>query len=253
MANEWSAVTYAENARFVSDLTAEVFALLDPQPGERILDIGCGDGVLSLKIVEAGASVLGIDSSDSMLAAAAERGISVQRLDARSLPFSREFDAVFSNAALHWIPEASLVAEGVARALKPGGRFVAEFGGFGNIAAISVAMRAVCARYGVRSDERFPKFYPTPAEYASLLQSHGFTVESIGLYPRPTPLPTGMEGWLRTFGKGLLSLLPDADSAVAEAVELLRPNLCDEAGNWIADYVRLRVLARWNEPRLATE
>lgn len=244
MANEWNAATYAENARFVSDLTGEVLALLAPQPGERILDIGCGDGVLSAKIVETGATVLGIDSSDSMLAAAAARGIRTIKLDARALPFAGEFDAVFSNAALHWIPEAELVVAGVAKALKPGGRFVAEFGGFGNIAAISVAMRAVCARRGIRSDERFPKFYPTPAEYGALLRAHGLHVETIGLYPRPTPLPTGMDGWLRTFGKGLMSILPDADTAIAEAVELLRPNLCDALGNWTADYVRLRVRAR---------
>src|SRR5208337_4503768 len=136
----WSAAGYDENARFVSDLGGEILAWLDPKPGERILDLGCGDGALTEKIAAAGSSVTGVDTSPEFLAAARRRGLDAREMDGQALSFASEFDAVFSNAALHWMTAPEAVLAGIARALKLGGRFVAEFGGHGNVAAIVTAM-----------------------------------------------------------------------------------------------------------------
>ena len=239
----WSATEYDRNARFVSDLGAPVLNLLNPQPGERILDLGCGDGVLTARLVELGAIVTGVDSSADMLAKAQERGLDVHLMDGERLEFTAAFDAVFSNAALHWIRGADAVIAGVRRALRPGGRFVGEFGGFGNVAAIRVALHAVLRHRGLPVSD--PWFYPSVAEYQAKLEAHGFQVTSIELIPRPTPLPTGMPGWLDTFAVPFWRALPPStrDEVRDEVVELLRPALCDGAGNWIADYVRLRFAA----------
>lgn len=245
-AQTWSAVSYDQNARFVSDLGAEILSWLDPQPGERILDLGCGDGALTGKLIEAGASVVGVDTSHSLLASAAARGIDARFMDGEKLAFDREFDAVFSNAALHWMARAENVVAGVARALKPGGRFVAEFGGHGNIAAIVTALRAVAKARGLDPALSAGWFYPTPDEYRALLERHGFAVERILLAPRPTPLPTGMRGWLTTFRRPYFEAMPAAEreAVLSELEALLAPALRDQAGNWTADYVRLRVRAR---------
>jgi trans-aconitate methyltransferase len=241
----WDTGAYAANGRFVADMAGGVVQLLAPQAGETILDLGCGDGALTERIAASGALVTGIDASATMLAAARERGLHVLQRDATALGFREEFDAVFSNAALHWIRAAEAVLAGVHRALKPGGRFVAEMGGQGNIAAIRVALQAVLAGYGIDAEEAAASFFPSPDHYARLLETAGFKVQFIGLIPRPTPLPTGMERWLDTFRNGVLDRLSPADRrrAMTEVVDLLRPVLCDAAGNWTADYVRLRFLA----------
>lgn len=242
---QWQAESYARNARFVADLAAPVVDLLNPRPGERILDLGCGDGALSLTIMARGAKLTGIDPSPSLVKAARINGVDAVRGDARALPFSGCFDAVFTNAVLHWIMEADAVIGSVAGALRPGGRFVGEFGGHGNVAAIVVALRAAARRHGVDESEVSPWFYPTPAEYADKLSKGGFEVESIALVPRPTPLPTGIEGWLDTFRMPFFQALPAVSRAAIrqEVVDLLAPSLCDSQGNWTADYVRLRFSA----------
>jgi trans-aconitate methyltransferase len=248
---EWKADRYAEHAHFVPTLGQAVLDLLNPQAAEHILDLGCGDGVLSEKIKAAGATVLGVDASADMIAAAKHRGIDARVMDGFNLAFSAEFDAVFSNAALHWMkrdPEA--VIAGVRRALKPGGRFAGEMGGHGNVAAITVAMFAVLERRGVaNAATNSPWYYPTVDDYRSKLEHAGFVVEYIELIPRPTALPTDMGGWLKTFAMPLIRLLPAADQGATldEVVELLRPALCDEKGRWTADYMRLRFLARAGE------
>lgn len=241
----WSAEGYETHARFVSDLGADILGWLAPEPGERILDLGCGDGALTAKIVAAGADVLGVDVSDDLLAAARQRGLKVQKADGHALPFEGEFDAVFSNAALHWMLEPEKVVAGISRALKPGGRFVAEFGGHGNVAAIITAMRSAALAFGGDVALAGPWFYATPAEYAAMLEHAGFRVERVALVPRPTPLPTGIEGWLMTFRAPLFDQFPAGvrEQALAHAVALLRPSLCDKSGRWTADYVRLRVRA----------
>lgn len=241
----WTASEYMENGRFVADLGASVLDLLAPRPEELILDLGCGDGALTEKIAAHGARVVGIDTSKDLLAAARERGLDARFIDAQQLPFQAEFDAVFSNAALHWMKRPDDVLRGVRQALRTGGRFVGEFGGHGNVAAIHTALLAVFRRHGVDLTPHL-LFFPTVAEYRTMLERHGFLVDSIALIPRPTPLPAGMDGWLGLFARGFLSLLPTAqrDEAMSETVELLRPILQDRSGAWTADYVRLRFRAQ---------
>lgn len=243
MTNQWNAATYATHARFVSDLGNEVLNLLAPRSGERILDLACGDGALTEKIVEAGATVVGVDASEDMVRAARERGLDARVTDAAALGFEGEFDAVFSNAALHWMKDQAAVVGRVRRALRPHGRFVGEFGGFGNVAAICTAIRAVLARRGIDSGELMPWVFPTGPEFAAVLEANGFESRLSATIPRPTPLPTDMTGWLRTFAMPFFRGLPDQEEALAEAVDLLRASLCDGSGQWVADYVRLRFLA----------
>ena len=219
--------------------------LLAPQPGEAILDLGSGDGALTEKIAATGALVRGRMLRPAMVAAARARGLSVDEVSADAMPYNGEFDAVFSNAALHWMPNAEAVIARVWHALKPGGRFVAEMGGLGNIAAIRVALQSVLAQHGIDAEAVAASFYPSPAHYRRLLEAAGFTVRTIELIPRPTPLPAGMEAWLNTFRNGVLDLLGPEDRAraVGDTLALLRPALCDVDGNWTADYVRLRFSA----------
>ncbi|MHB8889588.1 MAG: class I SAM-dependent methyltransferase [Acidobacteriaceae bacterium] len=241
----WNTRQYAQTGRFVSTLGLAVVQLLDPQQQEHILDLGCGDGALTEALLTTGATVVGVDASPAMLAAARERGLNVREMSGDALTFQEEFDAVFSNAALHWMANAEDVIAGVARALKPGGRFVAEMGGLGNIAAIRVALQAVLQKYGVDAEQAAQSFFPAAAHYQSLLEAAGFRVEYMEIIPRPTPLPAGMDAWLETFRNGVLDLLqePARSAAKMEILALLQPVLCDANGNWVADYVRLRFKA----------
>lgn len=242
----WSAEQYAEIGRFVADLAGEAVRMLALQRGERLLDLGCGDGALTQMFAQAGAVVTGCDADASMVAAARARGLHAIQADMRALPFAGEFDVVFSNAALHWVREQSAVLHGVYRALISGGRFVAEMGGLGNIAAIRVALQAVAQRFDADAEQVAASYFPSAAGYSSLLTEHGFAVERIVLQPRPTLLPGGMDAWLRTFRRGVLSALPAdvREEAIAEVCDLLAPSLQDETGAWWADYVRLRFHAR---------
>jgi SAM-dependent methyltransferase len=236
----WSAKLYARHGAFVPALGEAVLELLAPRPGERILDLGCGDGTLTARIRALGALVTGIDASPEMVEAAGAKGLQARLGDACALDFSGEFDAVFSNAALHWMDDPDAVLDGVYRALVAGGRFVGELGGHGNVAAVCTALLAVTGHAG-----RFPWFFPTADEYARRLRAHGFRVESIVLIPRPTPLATGMRAWLETFAGPFLgdTAGPERDALLDAVVGLLAPTLRDTSGNWTADYVRLRFSA----------
>ncbi len=237
----WNADTYDTHARFVSDMADAVLDWLAPKAGENILDLGCGDGALTAQLVEIGARVTGVDASKDLLAAAKKRGLGVQLMDGEALEFENCFDAVFSNAALHWMANAQDVISGVHRALKSDGRFVGEFGGHGNVAAIVTAMRAVAERRGGDMALAGPWFFPSPAVYADMLEAGGFAVKRIGLFPRPTPLKTGMKEWLKLFRKPFFEQFSDQSDAVLNEVEaLLAPSLKDATGAWSADYVRLR-------------
>jgi trans-aconitate methyltransferase len=239
----WSAATYAANARFVADLAMPVVDLLAPRRGETILDLGCGDGALTQTIAASGATVIGVDGSADMVAAACASGLDARVMDGQKLMFDGTFDAVFSNAALHWMLDPNAVLSGVSRALRPGGRFVGEAGGHGNVAAISTALRAVARAHGIVSGFRW--FFPTAEEYASLLEANGFAVNSLALIPRPTILPTGITGWFATFAGPFLGAAPPdvAAKILGEAEAVLAPALRDASGRWIGDYVRLRFAA----------
>ena len=212
MTQSWDTQAYEKNGAFVHGLAGGVLEWLAAQPGERILDLGCGDGQLTQRIAATGADVVGVDASPEMLAAARSRGIDAQEGRAELLPFAdRSFHAVFSNAALHWVRGQDEMMAEVRRVLRPGGRFVAEMGGHGNIAAIRVALMAVLARHGYGDSEDGVNYSPTAEGYTRRLEGHGFKVKKIAHFPRPTILPeSGMTGWLRTFRSGVLESLPEA-------------------------------------------
>lgn len=248
MTQTWDPAAYARDGAFVHQLAGGVVEWLGPQRGEQILDLGCGDGQLTARIAAEGADVRGVDSSPAMVAAARARGIAAEPASAEALPYAdATFDAVFSNAVLHWIGNQDAMMAEVRRVLKPGGRFVAEMGGHGNIAAIRVAFTAALQRHGYGEAEEGVNYYPTAPAYTRRLERLGFTVQRMEHFPRPTPLEkTGMAAWLRTFRRGVLEKLPEALRAtvVDESCALLAPALRDEDGNWVADYVRLRFMAR---------
>lgn len=248
MTQTWDTEAYARIGSFVQELAGGVVEWLAPKPDERILDLGCGDGRLTLRIAATGADVTGVDASLAMVAAARARGITADNASAESLPYQdASFDAVFSNAALHWVRDHDAMMSEVRRVLRPGGRFVAEMGGQGNIAAIRVALIAVLEKHGFGSAEDGVNYYPTADTYSRRLRQHGLEVERIALIPRPTPLEQGgMAEWLNTFRRGVLDMIPDTlrPIVVQETCALLQNALCDEDGNWVADYVRLRFVAR---------
>lgn len=248
MLQTWDPQAYSREGAFVPQLAGGVVEWLALQNGERILDLCCGDGQLTARLAATGADVTGVDASLAMVEAARARGIDADHAQAEQLPYAdATFDAVFSNAALHWVRGQDAMLAEVRRILRPHGRFVAEMGGHGNIAAIRVAFIAVLARYGRSDAEDGVNYYPTPAAYRRRLERNGFAVERMELIPRPTPLAEGgMAAWLRTFRRGVLDTLPPdlRETMVRETCALLEPALRDEDGNWVADYVRLRFIAR---------
>jgi len=247
-ASAWSASDYVSNASFVPELGAPVLALLDPQPGERILDLGCGDGLLTARIADAGATVVGIDASEDMIAAAKARGLDVRVGDGQTLAFDAEFDAAFSNAALHWMLDAAGVAAGVFRALRPGGRFVGEMGGDGNVGMLRGAIRAELIERGYELPAKDPQFYPTAEEFTAIYRAAGFADIDAHVFRRDTELRKGVATWVKTFRSGWLDVAgvpDDVHDDVAAAIERrLAPMLQRPDGSWFADYVRLRFSMR---------
>jgi SAM-dependent methyltransferase len=240
----WDPRSYVHNAGFVSALGTGVVELLAAQPGERVLDLGCGEGTLAQALQEAGCQVVGVDASAQLVEAARARGVHALVANGEALSFDGAFDAVFSNAALHWMRDADAVIQGVYRALVPGGRFVAEMGGYGCVAKIRAALTEVLARRGIDASTRDPWYFPSAEEYAQRLTRAGFRVRCIELFDRPTPLPTGVDGWLATFAQAQLAGLSPAQnaSALVELRTLLEPQLYGPDG-WVADYTRLRFAA----------
>lgn len=244
-AQHWDPDRYARNAGFVAALGGPVLALLDPRPGERVLDLGCGDGALTARLARMGIEVVGVDASADQIAATKARGLDARVMDGQALSFESEFDAVLSNAAMHWMRRAEDVIDGVWRALKPGGRFAAEMGGGANIAIVLDALTATLARRGIDARAVMPWFFPTDAEYRTLLEQRGFAVASVALIPRPTPLPGDVRDWLETFTESFLSTVPTGErpALMDELAAALRPRLLGADGVWVLDYVRLRFLA----------
>ena len=241
----WNPETYLRDAGFVPALGSAVLELLDPRPGERILDLGCGDGTLTARLAAAGASVVALDASPEMVAAARARGLDAHVGDGHALGFDGGFDAVFSNAALHWMTEPDAVLDGVHRALRPGGRFVGEFGGAGNVQAVIEAMAATFADHPEFGPFRLPWYFPTADAYRARLEAAGFRVETLGLHPRPTPLPGDLAAWLAIFADAITVGLDDAQKArfAAETAARARSRLFTRDEGWQVDYVRLRFRA----------
>lgn len=241
----WDPGRYRRNAGFVAEYGLSLVELLNPQPGERVLDLGCGDGTLTAHLREGGVSVVGVDASSDLVEAARALGLDARVVNGEALNFEDEFDAVFSNAAMHWMPNAEAVIDGVWQALKPGGRFVSEMGGFGNVKSIRAALETALHAHGFDGRLANPWYFPTPEEQRERLEQRGFEVRSISLFDRPTPLPGGMGDWLETFAESYIGVASDVlrQSIVGEVCQRLQPILVDESGTWIADYVRLRFIA----------
>jgi trans-aconitate methyltransferase len=241
----WNPEAYAKNARFVSNLGGPLLELLDPRPGETILDLGCGDGVLTEKIAAAGCVALGADTSLDQIQAAQKRDLRAVVMDGQQLSLKQRFDAVFSNAALHWMQRAQNVVEGVASCLKPGGRFVGEFGGKGNVEKIRAALHQGLHRRAIDPWTVDPWYYASPQEYSKLLAASGFQVAYIELIPRLTQLPGDLFGWLEVFAQPFTKAVSAEDRAafLREVRTQLEPDLRQSDGSWCADYVRLRFKA----------
>jgi trans-aconitate methyltransferase len=245
----WDAALYDGRHAFVYEYGRELAALLDPKPGERILDLGCGTGHLTRSIADAGADVVGVDASAEMIERARREhpGLTFVEADARAFALAPAFDAIFSNAVLHWIVPPEAVAARVAAHLRPGGRFVAELGGSGNVAAILAALGTASRELAGRGVVN-PWYFPTVGAYAAVLEGAGLEVRFAVLFDRPTRLENGEQGfaaWVSMFaaGSGLNELDEQRrETVVARAAELLRPALFRD-GAWYADYRRLRVVA----------
>lgn len=245
---KWDTNLYDQKHSFVTRYGEDLLSLLDAKPGERILDVGCGSGHLTKQIADAGAEVIGLDSSLEMIttARAAYPSINFILADASDFSFDQPFDAIFSNAALHWVKPAEAAIVCMSRALKPGGRFVVEFGGKGNIAGIATALEQVIRKLHGR-EVKAVNYFPSIGEYSTLLEKHGIEVVSALLFDRLTKLEggeDGLENWIRMFRRELLADFTEAEqrTVFAEVKTALRVKLFND-GDWFADYRRLRITA----------
>jgi trans-aconitate methyltransferase len=238
--SKWDAADYARVGGFVAELGEAALDLLDPQPGEHILDVGCGDGTLTQKIVERGASVVGIDNSIEMIGAARAKRLDARLMDAAQLKFSEAFDAAFSNATLHWVLDKERAARAIWFALKPGGRFAGEMGGERNLARLREALDDVLVARGFGPPTYAANWYPGVEEFVAIYEQAGFKDIDARLIERPTALEHGVAAWVTTFRRGWLDRaeVPEEErQSVAEAV-------ADRVGSNVADYVRLRFIMR---------
>ena len=204
----WNAEAYATHGRFVAHHGIPLLDLLEAHPDERILDLGCGDGVLTKKIADLGCRVTGLDSSPELVAVARKRGLSVVECDAANMDFTGEFDAVFSNGALHWMKDADGVIRGVAKALRPKGRFIASMSGHNSMKPLHDALIEELDCRGYDGQTANPWYFPTAEEYAARLAAAGFEVEHINLAPWPTALPGNVTVWLAALGRCFAAVLP---------------------------------------------
>ena len=238
--SKWDAADYARVGAFVAELGGAALDLLDPQRGEHILDVGCGEGTLTRKIIERGATVFGIDNSPEMIAAARANGIDAVLMAAEDIAFSSEFDAAFSNATLHWVLETEQAARAISCALKPGGRFAGEMGGEGNLKALREALDEELIIRGYVPPVEASNWYPSPADFAAVYEAAGFAEIDARLIERPTPIEHGITQWVTTFRRGWLARAGVPEGERAE----IGTAVADRVGSNIADYVRLRFIMR---------
>lgn len=238
--SKWDASDYAKVGSFVAELGAAALDLLDPEPGERILDIGCGEGTLTKKIMARGATVLGVDASPEMISAARANGVDALLLAAEYMQFFAEFDAAFSNATLHWILHKEQAARAIFRALKPGARFAGEMGGEGNIARLQQTVDEEMILRGYIPPVDAHNWYPAPEDFAAVYEAAGFSEIDARLIQRPTSLRHGVAAWVTTFRKGWLERAGVPEQERAD----LAASVADRFGSGPADYVRLRFIMR---------
>jgi trans-aconitate methyltransferase len=247
--NNWNTALYEDKHAFVWEYGENLLQLLNPQPGESILDLGCGTGQLTEKIAQAGAEVMGIDQAPAMIEKAKENypHIRFDVADATNFHIEKPLDAVFSNAVLHWVKEADSAIASIHQSLKPGGRFVAEFGGKGNVQTIATALESALEAINISPQALNPWYFPSIGEYASLLEQQGFDVINAILFPRPTPLTegeAGMANWIQMFASTFLTGLSSEQQiqVIRVVEEYLKPTLYQQ-GTWTADYRRIRIVA----------
>ena len=247
--SKWNAELYDDKHSFVWKMAAGLLDLLDAKPGERILDLGCGTGPMAGEIAKKGATVVGVDRSPEMVEHARRNypELQFEVMDAREIVFAEPFDAVFSNATLHWIKEPERAVAGIAKALKPGGRFVAEFGGKRNVQELMLAAARAWKKLGLPGAPE-PWYYPGIAEYSGILEQYGLEVTYANLFERPTPLEdgeNGMRNWLKMFGSAFVGELPEErKEAALRAIEEECGGALLRNGQWVMDYRRLRVVGR---------
>ncbi|BAY20303.1 type 11 methyltransferase [Calothrix sp. NIES-2100] len=248
--HNWNSGLYEDKHAFVWQYGEDLLQLLNPKAGELILDLGCGTGQLTEKIAQTGAQVMGIDSAATMIEKARQNypQIEFDVADARNFQVEKPCDAVFSNAVLHWVKQAEQAIASIHQALKPGGRFVAEFGGKGNVGAIVTALENAIASMGIHQPQTLnPWYYPSIGEYATLLEQQGFDVIYASLRDRPTPLAdkeAGLANWIEMFaGAFFVGISAEQKTQIIRHVEeQLKPTLYQD-GTWTADYRRIRILA----------
>jgi SAM-dependent methyltransferase len=238
--SKWNAGDYARVGGFVAELGEAALDLLEPRAGERILDVGCGDGTLTCRIIERGATVLGIDNSPEMVAAARSKGVDALLLAAEDMQFFAQFEAVFSNATLHWVLEKEQAARAIFRALRGGGRFAGEMGGEGNLARLREALDDELVIRGYVPPVEASNWYASPDEFAAVYEAAGFREIDARLIERPTVIAHGVSEWVTTFRRGWL----DRAGVPEEERTEIGAAVADRVGSDVADYVRLRFIMR---------
>jgi len=238
----WDPKLYSRDAAFVSNYGTELLSMLGPAEGRSLLDLGCGEGALTAKLLSLGWNVTGVDSSEEQVRAALTRGISAEVMDGEGLEFNKPFDCVISNAALHWMKNPEKVLDGVWNALKAGGIFVGEMGAYGNVESVVQTASNILMEKGFDPKEFNPWYFPTENEYSELLIARGFMIESIQTFTRPTELPGDILDWLAIFAQSFTSPLKSSDKKIfyCEMRERLKSQLLSDEEKWIVDYVRLR-------------
>jgi len=242
--NQWNPNTYNKHTAFVSQLALPVVDLLDPKKGEKILDVGCGEGTLAVEIERRGAKVIGVDMSSEMIEQCQAKGIEAYVGSVTDLPYDEEFDAIFSNATLHWIKNSKSAVQNIAKSLKSSGHFVCEFGGEGNAYALVSAMQEVFEKHPEFGEFENPWYFPSVEEYTTLLESEGFKVEYMDIIPRPTPMDD-IGNWLDIFANGVTKHLSKEQFEVFKKAcrAILKERIYSEDEGWMLDYKRLRVRA----------